>query len=922
MANLLDQSRSMASETARRTAWATTRAGLILALALAIAPNRAQASQILNVPADFSSIQAAINAAAPGDTVNVAPGTYTEQIDFLGKAITVRGTGGAAVTTISGGGVLGPMVSLVNNEGAGTRLEGFKITGGLVTVADGAGIRIVGSSPTIADCVIADNDGVVNCSGCFTRGGGASVVGGSPTFLRVTFDRNEVGGFGRPQGGALYAGIFSQVTITDCLFTRNSVMFRDGGALFIEGGTVTVTGTTFRENSCTSCAGGAIRLEAGALSIDSSRFERNLSEGGAGGAISAFFSTGLTVSNTVFDRNDGDGGGAGAIDIANGDLTITNCTFTDQISASVSNSGDVVRATNANVTVTGSTFSRGAATPGYDAFAFFMTGGSLNVDDCTFRSDGAGAMSIFATNSPVTVTDSTWRDSDWSDGAGAAANIRGGQITFARNSFTNMRGGSLRLEQGATGTVSECTFVDSDYEGGSGGGIGVATGSVVAVSNCTFSGCDAPGGAGGAISFTANTGGSIRNVQVTAGGAPGGSGAGINVDTSSPFIIEDVTINDATVPDGFGGAVALLRVRNSIDMVIRRVALTNAPSRALQIDAGVVRVEDSVIRGSGLDPESSAGGVLINSGASFTFDRCRIEDCDAFGGSGGAMSISGTANGVVRNTVFLRNGRRPGGDFDQFTSGGAISASGTSSTQFINCVFARNGNFQGTIRATTNASISLSNCTLADNALTEPPMGSTTRSVLFANSSTAGNPATISVLNSIVRGDLTNGQFILRFLGTNAALNATYSNIEGGFAGQGNIADAPLFLSPAANDYRLLAGSPGIDAGSNPGVPSGLTLDLAGNPRFVDDATIADTGVGPAPVIDMGAFEGAAAGCDAIDFNNDGVFPDLNDVITFLDVFGGTPCPTCNDIDFNNDGVFPDLVDVVKFFDVFAGGNC
>jgi hypothetical protein len=64
--------------------------------------------------------------------------------------------------------------------------------------------------------------------------------------------------------------------------------------------------------------------------------------------------------------------------------------------------------------------------------------------------------------------------------------------------------------------------------------------------------------------------------------------------------------------------------------------------------------------------------------------------------------------------------------------------------------------------------------------------------------------------------------------------------------------------------------------------------------------------------------------CDDTDFNGDGIFPDNQDIIDFLDVFAGGACPTgnCNDIDFNNDGIFPDNNDIVVFLEVFAGGGC
>ena len=65
--------------------------------------------------------------------------------------------------------------------------------------------------------------------------------------------------------------------------------------------------------------------------------------------------------------------------------------------------------------------------------------------------------------------------------------------------------------------------------------------------------------------------------------------------------------------------------------------------------------------------------------------------------------------------------------------------------------------------------------------------------------------------------------------------------------------------------------------------------------------------------------------CDGIDFNGDGLFPDNQDLVDFLAVFGGGACsnePNCGDLDFNNDGLFPDNADIEAMFRVFGGGAC
>jgi parallel beta-helix repeat protein len=200
-----------------------------LALLLGTIPIHAQ--QTINVPAGQPSIQAAINAANTGDTVLVAPGTYVENINFGGKAITVTSSGGPSVTTIDGG-AHGSVVTFSTGETAASVLNGFTIRNGLQNGLGGGGITISSASPTITGNVITGNHAAV--------GIGIYVNGGSPLIQNNTItgnDQSGAGDGGQGGGGILVSGSSSSPAapqIVGNTITNNSVASGgDGGGISV-----------------------------------------------------------------------------------------------------------------------------------------------------------------------------------------------------------------------------------------------------------------------------------------------------------------------------------------------------------------------------------------------------------------------------------------------------------------------------------------------------------------------------------------------------------------------------------------------------------------------------------------------------------------------------------------------------------------
>ena len=179
--------------------------------------------RVTNVTTGLSylGIQVAINAAVSDCVIEVKPSTYYESIDFGGKPIVLRSTGGPEVTTINGTGSL-HVVTFVNGESTTSILDGFTITGGNAIGAGypdgmGGGILCGMTQPTIRNCIITGN--------IAHEGGGIYFWMMRPVLANCLIYHNLAGN----GGGALCN--YSQPSISNCTFYSNSASTGPAGGI-------------------------------------------------------------------------------------------------------------------------------------------------------------------------------------------------------------------------------------------------------------------------------------------------------------------------------------------------------------------------------------------------------------------------------------------------------------------------------------------------------------------------------------------------------------------------------------------------------------------------------------------------------------------------------------------------------------------
>lgn len=351
-------------------------------------------SNVINIPANYPTIQAGINEAINADTVLVQPGTYIENINFNGKNITVASlylTMQDTIyisQTIIDGNHNGSVVTFENGENFTAILKGFTITNGHALNLGGGGILCTNhSSPKLIANIITQNFSEID-------GGGIYCYNDSnPIIINNSINSNT-----SSYGGGISSWGFSNPIINSNLILRNESNY-GGGIYCLEGyGGLEIKHNLIQYNNSVYSGGGIFSFGSGPYIMDNIIINNN--SGTYGGGLYLGSCTHVPhIINNVIDRNNADlrGGGIFCYDTINpmiiGNLisnniselgggiscrincnpSIVNCTITENIANSLG--GGLFVENNSNPVIINSIFWNDEASLSGDEIY-------LNSEDC------------------------------------------------------------------------------------------------------------------------------------------------------------------------------------------------------------------------------------------------------------------------------------------------------------------------------------------------------------------------------------------------------------------------------------------------------------------------------------------------------------------------------------------------------------
>jgi predicted outer membrane repeat protein len=830
----------------------------------------------IHVPGDYATIQAAIDAAESGDTIIVAPGTYHEAIDFLGKTLTLESEAGAVKTIIDATGLDTSVVTVTSGEGEGTTLRGFTITGGAGTLFGnnrrGGGVLLNSSHLRIEHCIIANNH-------VEHDGGGIGTMPGSVVHaIETLIEGNTAGGGG---GGVWISGSPSDTEqwhrFEQCTFRGNTAVATGGGLHVRSNGRLSLVQCLFEGNAVT-----AVQSQ-GSVATDPY---------GLGGGIcirETSSSARFHIAECTFESNIAAlGGGAAHAVIASDPRAwprFVDCTFrynTAPLGGGITHSNS---SQYSRVIIERCLFEHNAAPFGPYRYggALYSGGGHFIVRHSTFRNNSAnvgGAAHVRGLVEFCTF------ENNHAEESGGAVSVGSSQLrtTVRHSSFfgntAKTRGGAIRSTAWQPVGVIGCDFI-GNTAASEFGAIWRESGALELGSSYF---CD---NAPDDVSSYTDLGGNafpIKCVSPNTRHVPS-QFATIQeaIDASihhDEIIVAPGTYNEAI---DFGGRrISIVSSAGSEKTVIDATGFaTSAVTAASYEGPGTLLRGFTITGGTGTmhDGSPHGGGIFIL-GAGLEIEDCFITGNTAHRGAGAAVDgpspdLMGYV--TIRSSTVSDNHTAP---LDSSAHGGGVFVRG-SAIDFDICTITGNSAFRG------------------GGLALHPGVGD--------DGWAYGGSAW--VMNSAISGNEANtGGGVTVF--ANAALSAVSCEFEGNiahhFGAAGHIAGsasfaACLFRNNIAQNLAalVLSGETSVPisdtlfCGSEPahiGGP-GVWSDLGGN-EFLDDC--------PAP--------GSPA-----DLNGDGVV-DVLDLLILLDAWGA--CKDCGDCpaDFNGDCAV-DVLDLLFLFD-------
>jgi parallel beta-helix repeat protein len=298
---------------------------------------------------NYTSIQAAVDAASPGQTVQVAEGTCYENVSIAKSVVlqggwntsfTTRAADPASASTIDGLGA-GRVVSITEKSGSiAVTIDGFTITGGDATGLGGSGphgcdvgggIYSWYADTAVIDCIVTDN--VASTTG-IAWGGGIAAYGGSFTLQDSTLANNVASTVSNGYGGGAClrfgSATLSGNTIEDNTASLSSSGF--GGGLWLANNSSTLQGNTVRNNTASidyEGRGGGIEVRWGSANLNGDVIEGNRAvvngTNGYGGAVATRDGALLAMDGAqIYDNSATFGGG---VYIEDGDASVISGTL-------------------------------------------------------------------------------------------------------------------------------------------------------------------------------------------------------------------------------------------------------------------------------------------------------------------------------------------------------------------------------------------------------------------------------------------------------------------------------------------------------------------------------------------------------------------------------------------------------------------